>query len=396
MANSAQIREALNIFLQRKTASRAVDTLYNKMPTLELFFKLNGHKEGPFGLGGQKVGDLAIGRINGASAPRRENLFKAREYLPLIKTTKVDKTQAKDMDDYDNDPVVPDWDGASKPLGRFTQPRFKFSRIKMPWAVPHSEMETASPGSGSPEAQAATAIKSVYDSEIKDRHAALCERVNDRLFGIASQSGAPTDEDLVTWDSIHSIQNAINTTNTYGGLDRSLAANEWWRGKRYTSAWTGTFEDMIDYVNYDLGFLKKGLGVQIILVGGALMKRAKAEARAAGPSWHVVSPKAPEPKYGFTREMVCIYAGNREVFVVYEPAMDDVDTAAGTKNAFAIDPSTWTVAIPGNRNMKIHGPYAANEVDEGGDEKDFGTIELQMLLCCEVPSGNAIFTDVTP
>jgi hypothetical protein len=241
----------------------------------------------------------------------REKAFAAREYLPIIQTTKPSKADAKAMTDYDNDPVVDNWDTTNSVLGRFKQPRFKFSRRKMPYKVAHSEIRTAK-ANASTEGQAADAIGSVYDVEVKTRTAALCELWNDQLFGVNGQTGAPTDEDAVTWDSIHSIDKAIGTTNTYGGLDRTDSANSWWQGNRYTATFTGTFEAMIDYCNYDYGMIDKGLGVQVIIVGKTLMKRAKAEAKAAG--YTMVSPSDARPEYGFKREMVCIHAGNRKVF----------------------------------------------------------------------------------
>lgn len=392
MADSAQVRSELQIFLQRKTAQRVKSTLFNVSPMFDFLFGLNGQKKGADGLGRPEAGNLAIGRINEASRPMREKMFAAREYLPIAATTAPSEADVKIMGDYDSAPTVPNWDTTNKPLSRFKQARFKLCRWSMPYKVPHSEVETAQANSSSsPEAQAADAVGSVYDAEVKPRTAALCKRINNQLFGIGGETGAPVDEDAVTWSSIHSLQNALGTTNTYGGIDRSLPANAYWRSNRYTSTWTGTFYEAIDYCNYDFGMIDKGLGVQFALVGKDLMRKAKAEAKQAG--YQMISNSVPEPEFGLTRESVIVNTGNRRVFITYDPAVNTVDTAAGTKYAFFIDPSTWTIAIPGNRNFVVSKPVNAKEVDEGGDEADFGTIDAQAMLCCEVPSGNALFTD---
>lgn len=391
MADSSQVRSELNIFLQKRTASRLKNTLFNAMPTLDFLFSLNGDKKSADGLGRVQAGNLAIGRVNEVSRPKREKLFIEREYLPIVQTTKPDKTDVQDMTDYDADPVVPNWDTTNKPLSRFKQPRFKFSRKKMPYKVPHSEVRTAK-NSATTEGQAARAVGSVYDVEVKSRTAVLCERLNDELFAINGQAGVPTDEDAVTWDHFHAIQNHLKEDNTYGGIDRSLAANDWWRGNYETTTFSGTFEDLIDYANYDLGMIAKGLGVQVLIVGKTLMKKAKAEARAHG--YTMVSESVPDPEYGFKREMVCVKAGNRKVYITYDPAMDTRDTASGTYNVAALDPSTWTVCIHGDSNFKVSTPSDQTKV-EGGDEADTGTIAVELLICCEVPSGNAWFTDVS-
>lgn len=389
MADSSQVRSNLNVFLQSKTASRVKNTLFNKMPTLELLFGLNGSKKDADGLGRPSSGNLAIGRVNEIGRPQREKLFKERVYLPIIQATKPSTTDVKAMGDYDSDPVVDAWDTTNAPMKRFKQPRFKFARFKMPYKVPHSEVRTAMT-SATTEGQAAKAVGSVYDVEVKTREAVLCEKLNNDLFLIAA-SGVPTDEDAVQWDRFHSLTAAISATNTYAGIDRSLSANSWWRGNYTTSQFSGSFEDLIEYINYDLLLMAKGLSVGILLVGKTLMKKAKAEARAS--SYQLISPTVKDPEFGFAREMVAINSGNRRVFVCYDPQVDTLGTTLGTNPVIALDPSTWTVAIHQDNNFRVSKPVDQTMV-EGGDEADTGTIGVELMLACEVPSGNAIFTDV--
>jgi hypothetical protein len=388
VANSAQIRSDLAIFLQSKCADRVKSILFNIMPTLEFFLAINGDKKGADGLGRPQAGMFSVGRINEASAPNRAKLLAERVYLPILDTTKPDKTDVKNMTDHDSDPTVPNWDTTNRPLLSFKQPRFKFSRKKMPYKVAHSDVRTVKRGSTT-EGQAAKAVGEVYDIVVKKRTAVLCEVLNDELFGINSTQGYPTDEDAVQWDHIHSIQNALKADNTYGGLDRSLAANSHWRGNYDTTARTSSFSDLIDYANYDLGMIDKGLGVQLIAVGKTLFKKAKAEAKEN--SYQLMSNGIPEfPEFGFKREIVRIYSGNRPVYVYYEPAME----SAGATHAAFLDPSTWTIAIHPDNNFKVSVPSDQTK-NEGGDEADTGTIGVELLICCEVPKGNAYFTNLS-
>jgi hypothetical protein len=381
MANSSEVRTQLAVFLQKKSASILRNTLFNIMPTLGFFFALNGDKEGADGLGRPRDGVFTTG-VETARA-RREKLMAERIYMPVIQTTKPNKADAKAMADYDNDPVVPAWDTTNAPLNRITQPRFKFARKKMPFKIPHSEVRTAKAGMGSETAQAATAIKSVYELEVRSRNAALCELLNDELWGVGGQQGYPTNEDSTTWDHFHSLQQALRDDNTYGGVDRTVAGNEFWKGHYVTTSNTMSFYDRIDYCNYTLGLADKGLGVQLIIVGKSQFIKAKQEAKAE--SYQLFTDGIPEfAEFGFRREVVKINSGNRPVYILYDPA------CPATHGAF-LNPATWTVAFAPDGNFKISTPSDQTKV-EGGDEADTGTINAELLFACEVPSANAYFT----
>jgi hypothetical protein len=385
MADSAQVRTQLQIFLQKRSAKRVKNTLFNVMPLLEFFFALSGDKEGADDLGRPKSTGIMIGALSGVAKVRREKIYAEREYLPIIQTTAPAESEVKSMSDYDSDPTVVNWSTDNAPLKRFKQPRFKFARKKIPYKIPHSDVRTARSGAGA-EGQASAAIKSVYDVEVKTRTAVLCKNLNSELWGINGQPGFPTDEDATQWDHLHSIQQALRADNVYAGIDRTLAANAYWRGNYDTTPRSFTFEDMIEFCNYDLGMIDKGLGVQVIAVGKALMKKAKAEAKT--DSYTLCTNGIPEfPEYGFKRDVVRIHSGNRPVYVVYDPGCP-----AG--HAACLDPSTWTVAIHPDSNFKVSKPSDQTEV-EGGDEADTGTIAVEAMLACEVPSGNAYFTAIS-
>jgi hypothetical protein len=382
MANTADPRVGLAAFLQKRSGATVKNTLFNIMPTLGFFFALNGDKEGADGLGRPKDNVFSTGVATARA--RREKIMAERWYMPVIQTTAAAKSDVKSMSDYDTDPTVASWATTGAPLSRITQPVFKFARFKMPYIIPHSEVRTAKAGMGSAEAQAAAAIRSVYELEIKDRNAQLCDVANDNLWGInTSSAGVPTDQTVTTWDHLFSIQQAIHDSNNYGGVDRSISGNAYWRGHRVTASNTMSFYDRIDYCNYTLGLADKGLGVQLIIVGKAQFIKAKQEAKAE--SYQLFTGSIPEfAEFGFRREVVKINSGNQPVYILYDPACPD------GHGAF-LNPATWTVAIPPDGNFKISTPSDQTKV-EGGKEADTGTINLEAMICCEVPSANAYFT----
>jgi hypothetical protein len=385
MANTADVRESLQVFLQKKASTRVKNTLNNIMPFFEFLTAKTGDKTGADGLGRPKSG-LVISGVESAKA-RTERMFAERIYYPLVQTSNPTQGDEKSMTDYDNDPVASNWETES-PLSRFTQPAFKFVRRKAPYKVPHSEVRTAKATAGNAEGQAAKAIQSVYDAEIKSRMAVHCQSWNEMLWGTHASFplGRPTTETDNTWDCLFSIAEAIDDNNVYGGVDRALAANSWWRGNKITAATSAVFADIIDYCNYDLGMAAKGMGVDLIIVGAALFKIAKAEAKAEG--YQMFSEGIPEwPEFGFKREVIRIFSGGRKVYVIYDPECPASHLAALNLN-------TWTLAVHPDSNFKISTPSDQTK-NEGGDEADTGTIATEIMLCCEVPQMNAYFTNVS-
>lgn len=382
MANTTDVRSDLQVFLQKKTASRVKSTLFNIMPTLEFFFALNGDKKAADGLGRPQTDPRIKQTISGVGAPMREKMFAEFQYLPIIDTIAPSTAEAKVMSDYDTVPQVPNWTTTNRPLLSFVQPVFKFCRILMPYKVPHSDVRKVK-RSARTEGEAASAVGTVFDVEVKKRTASLCKRVNSMLFGTNGEAGYPASETATSWSSIYSIANALKTDNTYGGVDRTLTANAWWRGNYDTGSHTWTFAQLIDYCNYDLGMVDKGLGVQMIPVGKTLFKKAKAEAKQE--SYQLLTDGIPDmPEFGFKREIVRIYSGNRPVYIYYEPEMP-------ASHAACLDPSTWTVAIHPDNNFRVTTPSDQTKID-GGDEADTGTINAELMIACEVPAGNAYFT----
>lgn len=388
MANSAQFRQGTAAFLQKKASTQLRNFLTKKMPTLEMVLAINGDKDGATGLGRprtDKDGKPSSIIASGRGAFNREKIVAEREYLPTIQATKPSKADVKRMATRDNDPTVPAWDTTNAPLGRIKQPRFKFARLKMPYKVPHYDIKIAKKGMKDG-GETARAIRGVYEFETTSRMSALCEVWNDDLLGIGTSQGYPTDEDAEQWDYLHAIPNALKEDNTYGGVDRGLVGNDWWKGHYVTDAFPGSFYDLIDYCDYTLAMSDYGMGVQMIGLGKDLFRRAKAEAMEKKQA--IYANGIPDfPEFGFQREVVRIGTGNRMVYLYYEPGLP-----AG--HAMCLDPSTMTVIVHPDGNFAISTPSDQTKV-EGGDEADTGTIVAEVLWCFDVPKGNAYFTNVS-
>lgn len=382
MANTADLRTKLAVFLQKQASSYVISTLFPVMPLMGWLFAFNGDKTGHKGLGVPSPDGVIASRIPSAQA-RRQSMMAARQYMPVIATSVPTESDIKAMTDYDTDPTVSDPEDQST-LSRFTQPVFKFTRQKMPYKVWHSEVRTAKASGNGVEAQSAAAIRSVYDAEVKSRMGSLGSKLNKTLWQLAgSATGVPTDETQTQWSQYHSLAAIASATNVYAGVDRSLSANAYFRGNTATTA-SYSFEDLINYCNYDLGFADVGLGIDLILVGRTGFKAAKKEAKAEGYQM-ISNDKIPNmPEFGFIKEAVRINSGGQWVYVCFDPTCPD-QTDTNAQNAVCcINSSVWTTAVAPDGNFNISTPADQTKV-EGGSESDTGTIQAELMLACEAP-----------
>jgi hypothetical protein len=222
---AAQVRSALNVFLQRKVASRVKNTLFNAMPTLDFLFGLNGRRRTPTGSAGPTPAMLAIGRINTVSRARRETVAgptrvpSGRAGLEAVQL----RHEADGRLRHDARGCKLGHDQRARQAVQAAQ-IFKFARGMMPFVIPHTDLRTVKRGAGDNGAAAASAVGSVYDIEVKSREAAHCEQLNADLFATAA-AGVPTDEDVLQWDRFHSLHAALKADNTYAG-DRQEPAGQ--------------------------------------------------------------------------------------------------------------------------------------------------------------------------
>jgi hypothetical protein len=198
-----------------------------------------------------------------------------------------------------------------------------------------------------------------------------------------STTGAPSNEDNTVWDAPHSLVKAIDATTTYGGVDRSLTANAYFRGNKVTAATPADFESLINYANYDAGLSKKGTGIDLMLVGAANFKKAKAEAKSKGGTI-ILNGGIPQfGEFGFKRELVKI----DNTWIVYDPECPATEVAG-------LNLDTWTVAVHPDANFRATEPTDQSKID-GGDDAQTGVIRTELMVVCEVPSLNIYWTNVS-
>lgn len=378
MANSAQIRTGIQTLIQDHLSDRLQNTLFDRMPLLYFAFAKDGDKKGPEGLGRPSTG-LMLSGVETAKA-RREEILAGRVYEPIIQTGLPAIADGKSLGMYDTMPSRANWTTTSPDQAYFTRPRVKWCEYSDPYQVPNKAIRATK---GNTKGNASKAIGSLFTAETTSVLGVHNQRWT-KLLWQTSGTGSPTNEDAIVWDTIHSIRQALGTTNVYCGVDRSIGANAWWKAAD-TSAYTGgaDFETLINYLNYDLGLSKKGEGIGLLLTDGPNFKKAKAEAKAKGSGTVINGGGIKEyGQFGFKRELVQI----DNTWIVYDP-----ECPAGHVAALNLD--TWTIAVHPDANWKVSAPFDMSQI-KGGEDAQVGNVRTELMMVCEVPSLNAYFTGV--
>lgn len=367
------------------------------MPTLDWMWALSGDMTETKGVGRPKS-DAVLGKMPGAKV-NREKMMAERVYYPIINDWNPDtviSTDLKAMDDYDNNPTVQNWESRG-PLSGMKQPRAKFFRHKMPWKVPHTDERTAVPSNRGRAAQAAQAISSPYEVEIKKKTAALSKSFSMQLFGRHPQfpTGAPSDEDARQWDTCHSFLNVADNDNTYCGIDRTVSGYEFWQGTTITTSTPAVLKNMINYQLYTQGLADKALIPDLYVCGATPFQ--KFEAEVDGKTIKMVTGEVQAmPKFGFKGKVIEAWFGQTPTYVIYDPMCQDTVKGDSTNYVYSFCTGTWTTAFRSGGNFTLEGPIDLSETSEDGDEADCGRIVIEPLMICEVPKyGLAVWTNVT-
>jgi cell wall assembly regulator SMI1 len=392
MADSAKVRSGMDTLIAENWSSTVMDTLFNVMPKMQLFFGRNQNaKRGPIGLGIPDAG-LVLTGVKTAKTRMRE-ILSARIYQPIIHHLLPSEGDGKVMGLTDNMPKRSGWENAS-PAKRFKRPAVKFCELSDPCKVPNEDIRnTKKAAAGERNGwEAIGDLLRVENSDVLGQHT---KRWNQLLNGtytgtVASTSGAPSDEDADKWDAIHSIQHALSNTGIYCGVDRDVVGNEWWKGNTVSAATPAVFRDLIRYANYSvplydgtLGIKAKGGMLDALVVGNDLFPIALAEAEAK--QGLIIQAGQPVPEmgqFGFKQDIVKI----DNTFIIPDP-----EVPAG--HVQGLNMATWTAAIHPDANFKQSTPTDQSDI-EGGDDARTWTIRTKLLLVCEVPNQNTYWTNV--
>lgn len=387
MANSAEVREAFDTLVAENWSNEVISTLFNKMPIMQVLFGRNGEKkEDVKGLGVPDSGLLLSG-MKGARTKRKE-ILSGMIYQPFIHHLLPTEADGKVLGTHDSSAVRSSWE-TNGPEKRFVRPVVKWVDLEDPCKVSNERLDHTKRAAAN-ERNGWESIGSLLKVESSDVLGIHARRWNQLFWGtysgaVASTTGAPSDESDEKWDAIHSVANAISASNTYCGVDRTASGNSYWHGHKITTATAPVFRELIRNANYSstIGLAKKTGPLDCMFVGGDLFSTALSEADAKTAT--IVSAGKPIPglaQFGFENDTIRI----DNTWIIYDP-----EAPAGY--VFGCKPRTWTVAIYPGANFAQSTPTDQSSI-EGGDKAHTWNIRTKLMLVCEAPSENVLWTNV--
>lgn len=373
--------------MQDHLSDRVVSLLVNIMPLVYFLINKDGNKETRLGKPGSGSGFLNVGRFGvGAffaglpiSSPKREKVLNSDKYMPDINWQLPPQSDGKVATMADTMPQRAAWT-TSTTASRFKRPFFKWVERIDAIMVPKKDIRRTRRAAGGEE-NANAAVGDLYKTEVESVLSTHLQWWNEEFWGTNGHVGAPSDVDADVWDGLYKLENCAHTTNVYGGLDRTVANNAFWKGNRDTTARPAVLQDIINDANFVKGLAKKGQGAELLICSMQNFPIFAAEAAAKGG--RIEYSGLPDmAEIGFKRPIIRL--GNS--YCIFDPECP-------AQHVAVLNLTTWTVCINPDANFTVDEPFDLSKTD-GGKDAIKSQIRTEMIVANEAPSLNAYYTAV--
>lgn len=348
---------------------------------------------------------VIIGPSQAAKLQRRTITYEGQyRLLNHARGKSLDDGDEKSVQGYDTTPEQSASEDKAV-LKRFDGPFVRMVERERIMKVWHRDRDRALLNSGGDKQRANESIQGVFNIETRDTQAVMMEGFEAMLWGLhpSFPTGAPTDTTANEWDTLYSLSNMIDNTNTYLGLNRSNAANKYWRGYKVTASRAAVLEDLL-WEMQQSGSLKTGGFTDLVVCGQKLFQKFWKEADQKG--YRMISnDKVPDKmQFGAKNQVIEFAFNGRMVYVLCDPQCPEYD-ANGVLFTDPINQTfsyghvallrcdSFTVIFRGGYNF-AKTPWVDQSDRPGSDKADVAFMKTHMQLICEIPSHNGYFTKV--
>lgn len=248
--------------MQDHLSQKVVSLVSNIMPLVYFILGKDGNKQGFYELGRFASGALFSGIPT--TSVRKETILNSDKYMPMINISTPLASDGKALGQRDS---MPKHQNATTKTtaSHFQRPYFKWFERVDPLQVWKKDIRRTRNAAGN-EQKANVAVGDLFKAETELVLTTHLTTLNKLLMGTTG-TGAPSDVDAEVWDAPYSIPAALMDDNVYGGLDRSLSANSWWRGNYITDHKAGVLTTILDEALYTTPIANKGLDRGLLIVG---------------------------------------------------------------------------------------------------------------------------------
>lgn len=389
MADSSDIKTGLGNFIQDKFGERVRDNLSDQMPLLELFaaFQSRRDPKSLFKVGIPGSGMLLTGQD--VTSAQRYDMMTGRVYRPPIISKRPEESDGKAMGQRDTMPTRSDATNKTT-LGYVSRPFFKMYERRDPMFVWKKDIAAVGKRGGSPDA-IKEGITDLWALEVASVETVHAEYLNKCLWGLNATT-APSNVDDEVWDMPYSLKEALDYDNSYAGVDRSVAGNEWWMGGYYDdtsySILGTSLKKIIQHMNYVTvqtyvkGAMHGGKGIQIAVTNPTIFQDWIAESESIGGQVFYNGQLPMFPKIGFKKPVI-----------VYMNTICICDFACPDETVVGLNPDTWTIGHNPAKNFTTAEPYDEGR-PAGGDDAFSSNVTTECFWACEVPNANRYYVGI--
>lgn len=259
---------------------------------------------------------------------------------------------------------------------RYQRPCFKWWNRRETGIVYNNDIRRAQYQAGNNPARMAAARGSLMSDAMDETLAGHLE-----ILAQYSLMGVPTTQTDPMWDQPSGILHQIHDTTVWGGLDRSLAANAWAKGKRVTTARTANIANEVDDANNKYGCVDKGGGIDLMFAPPDIYQQYKRQLRALNQKIYTEMPKI--GSYGFKGEVLQY----DNTFIVREALLP-------AKTVVGLSLDSWMIAFARDKKFTFDGPFDQKQNEGGKDAKIF-YLDTELMQVCEAPWLNIVYTNVS-
>lgn len=223
---------------------------------------------------------------------------------------------------------------------------------------------------GNNEYKIADAVDDAVDQAMEE----MMEEIDTRLH-----TGNPSSQTDPFWDNLLGVEQAMATTNTYGGVDRNTYPA--WASNRVTAAKTATLS-LIDDANIEQEVKSKGPGIDLVLCSKTLYNKFKQEALARQGT--LLLPGTPEMSE----------VGQLKEAVRYNGVTIAPDWKATANYVYMFTTRDWFFQTSPQENWTVD-KFEDQSSTPGGDDAITSRIRLMCRLVCERPWNQILYTNVS-
>lgn len=338
-------------------------------------FTLSRNPKTPLSIGRPDAGAIFSGKA--ISPAESMTLANFNSWQPRIQG--FETSNSKWMGARDTNPTVANPTTNSHGQAMQNTALFNRAQLKTPILIWHADKERAM--SEGTDKLRGLAMSQLIDEATEVAYQEHVKELNSKIW-----TGNPTNQAVDPWDQPLGINQALSATNVYGNVNRTnLTAGSPWLAQVDSTLTASDIEKIVDDANVTKGIADQGEQIELWTTTKALYLQFKAQIIAkGGGAQHVLPSGIPNmAQMGVKTEVLQKDNG----YIMY-----DAQVSANNVLGFVMKP--WRLALAPGKNLAVSKFVDLSDKAEGAKDADQAFVTTQLLLSCDNPSDQVIYSAI--